>query len=105
MRRRPPHPHQGSIGLIGSAAKWSRFRRLLLEAGHDVAAVERIRCPIGRPGLTGKAPAVIAIGVAADLVQAMQPPPPLAGATAQTPADRVDADRVDAEHVDAEPAP
>jgi xanthine dehydrogenase accessory factor len=58
----------GSIGLIGSRTKWSRFRRMLLEGGHDVPTVERITCPIGLPGLTGKDPAVIAIGVAAALL-------------------------------------
>ena len=35
----------GSIGLIGSRTKWGRFRRLLVEAGHDVPAVERIQLP------------------------------------------------------------
>ena len=68
----------GSVGLIGSRTKWSRFRRMLLEAGHDVPTVERISCPIGLPGLTGKEPAVIAIGVAAALVpelSAMSPEP------------------------------
>lgn len=79
--------HLGSIGLIGSRAKWSRFRRLLLDAGHDVATVERIRCPIGLPGLAGKEPAVIAIGVAAELVEAMQPLRTVVGSAA-APADR-----------------
>ena len=59
----------GSIGLIGSRTKWSRFHRMLLDAGHDVATVERISCPIGLPDLTGKEPAVIAIGVAAALLR------------------------------------
>jgi xanthine dehydrogenase accessory factor len=75
-------PNLGSIGLIGSRTKWGRFRRMLLDAGHDVATVERIQCPIGLPGLTGKQPAVIAIGVAAALVQAMQSPSPVSGVAA-----------------------
>jgi hypothetical protein len=29
--------HLGSIGLIGSAAKWSRFRKRLTAEGHDAA--------------------------------------------------------------------
>ena len=62
----------GSIGLIGSRAKWARFRTMLLEAGHRESTVDRIRCPIGLASLTGKEPAVIAIGVAAVLVEAMQ---------------------------------
>ncbi|WP_199896792.1 xanthine dehydrogenase accessory protein XdhC [Streptomyces niger] len=63
-------PGLGSIGLIGSAAKWARFRkRLSTEGGHDDATIERIKCPIGLPGITGKEPATIAVGVAADLLQ------------------------------------
>lgn len=61
--------HLGSIGLIGSAAKWARFRRRLTEEGHDDAALARITTPIGLPDLPGKAPATIALSVAADLVR------------------------------------
>ena len=61
--------HLGSIGLIGSSAKWQRFRRGLLVEGHSEAQVDRIRTPIGRPD-GGKEPAAIALGVAAELVEA-----------------------------------
>jgi xanthine dehydrogenase accessory factor len=81
----------GSIGLIGSRTKWGRFRRMLVEAGHDVPTVERIQCPIGLPSLTSKEPAVIAIGVATALLtelSVMSPEPfdkprraPVAGAS------------------------
>jgi xanthine dehydrogenase accessory factor len=64
-----------TIGLIGSRAKWSRFRRNLAAAGHDEATLAKITCPIGLPHLIGKDPAVIAIGVAAVLVEEMQPQP------------------------------
>ncbi|MFC5175986.1 xanthine dehydrogenase accessory protein XdhC [Nocardioides taihuensis] len=60
--------HLGSVGLIGSATKWARFRRGLLLEGHDEAAVDRIRTPIGLPDVRGKEPAVIAVAVAAELV-------------------------------------
>lgn len=60
--------HLASIGLIGSAAKWRRFQRALAMEGHPAAVIERIQCPIGRPELTGKEPATIALGVAADLL-------------------------------------
>ena len=60
-------PGLGSIGLIGSAAKWARFRRTLLEDGHSEAAVDRIRTPIGLPGMAAKDPAAIAVSVAAGL--------------------------------------
>ncbi|WP_026549253.1 xanthine dehydrogenase accessory protein XdhC [Arthrobacter sp. Br18] len=59
----------GSVGLIGSSAKWSRFRVRLLAEGHAAADVDRISCPIGLPEITGKAPAVIAVSVAARLLQ------------------------------------
>jgi xanthine dehydrogenase accessory factor len=59
----------GSIGLIGSSVKWTRFQAQLAAAGHSPAAIGRITCPIGQPGITGKDPAVIAVAVAAALVQ------------------------------------
>lgn len=59
-----------SIGLIGSSAKWGRFRRrLLTEGGFTEADLERVTTPIGLPGLTGKEPAVIAVSVAAAFLQ------------------------------------
>ena len=60
--------HLASIGLIGSSAKWSRFRQHLAAEGHSPADLERITTPIGLPGLTGKEPATIAVSVAAALV-------------------------------------
>jgi len=59
----------GSIGLIGSSVKWTRFRAQLADAGHSPEAIGRITCPIGQPEITGKDPAVIAIAVAAALLQ------------------------------------
>ena len=64
--------HLGSIGLIGSNAKWSRFRRKLADEGHDEDTIARITTPIGLPELTGKEPATIAVGVAAALLLALQ---------------------------------
>ncbi|MGW0733100.1 xanthine dehydrogenase accessory protein XdhC [Streptomyces sp. NPDC002851] len=63
----------GSIGLIGSAAKWARFRhRLATEGGHDATTIGRIRTPIGLTGITGKEPATIAVSVAADLLRTFE---------------------------------
>ncbi len=62
----------GSLGLIGSTAKGARFRRLLADEGHDAEAIARLTCPIGDPGIPGKEPAVIAIGVAGELLRSMQ---------------------------------
>lgn len=61
-----------TIGLIGSSAKWSRFRATLLREGHDESALARVTTPIGLPALTGKEPAVIAVGVAAWLLETFQ---------------------------------
>ena len=61
--------HLGTVGLIGSAAKWTRFRTGLRVEGHDEATVDRIRCPIGLPGLPGKEPQAVAVSVAAELLQ------------------------------------
>jgi xanthine dehydrogenase accessory factor len=60
--------HLDSIGLIGSSAKWRRFEKKLAEEGHPPDALARITTPIGLPEITGKDPATIALGVAADLV-------------------------------------
>lgn len=62
----------GSAGLIGSKAKWSRFRQRLKGEGHSEADIDWISCPIGLPEITGKAPAVIAVSVAAKLLQTVQ---------------------------------
>ncbi|MFI6869405.1 xanthine dehydrogenase accessory protein XdhC [Nocardia sp. NPDC050406] len=63
----------GSIGLIGSSAKWARFRhRLATEGGHDAATIDRIKTPIGLSEITGKEPATIAVSVAADLLRAFE---------------------------------
>ncbi|MGL6233948.1 MAG: xanthine dehydrogenase accessory protein XdhC [Segniliparus sp.] len=62
-----------TIGLIGSAAKWARFRKILAEeGGHDSASIGRITTPIGLADITGKEPATIAVSVAADLLRAFQ---------------------------------
>ncbi|GAA3125253.1 xanthine dehydrogenase accessory protein XdhC [Streptomyces echinatus] len=63
----------GSIGLIGSSAKWARFRkRLADEGGHDAATIDRIKTPIGLTEITGKEPATIAVSVAADLLRTFE---------------------------------
>jgi xanthine dehydrogenase accessory factor len=60
--------HLASIGLIGSSAKWTRFRKKLLDDGHSPTALARVTTPIGLPQLTGKDPATIAVGIAAALL-------------------------------------
>lgn len=62
-------PGLATIGLIGSSAKWTRLQRHLLDNGLSHEDLARVVTPIGLPGLAGKDPAVIAVSVAADLVQ------------------------------------
>ena len=60
------------LGLIGSATKRASFAHRLEERGFGAADFARITCPIGVPGISGKAPEVIAIAVAAQLLQQLQ---------------------------------
>jgi xanthine dehydrogenase accessory factor len=62
----------GSIGLIGSAAKWARFRARLTAEGHAPEAIDRITTPIGLPGISGKDPATIAVSIAAALIHTFE---------------------------------
>ena len=62
-------PGLGSIGLIGSASKWARFRKKLVELGQTEADLERVTTPIGVPEVSGKQPAAIAVSVAARMLQ------------------------------------
>jgi xanthine dehydrogenase accessory factor len=59
----------GWFGLIGSATKRARFLRRWRERGVPDSALERLVCPVGIPGIPGKAPEVIAASVAAQLLQ------------------------------------
>ena len=57
------------VGLIGSQTKWATFRHRLEQRGFSADEIARITCPIGVPGIRGKAPEVIAVSVAAQLLQ------------------------------------
>ena len=61
-------PNFGFIGLIGSASKWTYFRRHLLVHGLGETDLERVTTPIGLPGVPGKSPQAVAIAVAAQLL-------------------------------------
>jgi xanthine dehydrogenase accessory factor len=64
--------HLGAIGLIGSSAKWARFRSQLLES-FPAEVVDRVETPIGLPGVTtSKEPAAIAVSLAAALLAAFE---------------------------------
>jgi xanthine dehydrogenase accessory factor len=59
------------IGLIGSKSKWASFRHRLQARGFSEAELERVTCPIGIPGITGKQPEVIALAAVAQLMLAL----------------------------------
>jgi xanthine dehydrogenase accessory factor len=54
------------FGLIGSRTKRRSFEQRLARRGLDAS---RMTCPIGVPGIAGKEPEVIAVAVAAQLLQ------------------------------------
>lgn len=56
------------FGLIGSGSKRQQFEARLRERGVDAARMEAMVCPVGLPGIEGKAPSVIAASVAAQLL-------------------------------------
>ncbi|WP_322469322.1 xanthine dehydrogenase accessory protein XdhC [Hydrogenophaga sp. SNF1] len=68
LRRLRERDDLGFIGLIGSRTKWATFRHRLTERGFSEEELVRVTCPIGLPGITGKAPAVIAAAVVAQLL-------------------------------------
>ena len=57
------------IGLIGSKTKWATFRHRLGARGFTQAELGQVTSPIGVPGVVGKEPEVIAVAVAAHLLQ------------------------------------
>jgi xanthine dehydrogenase accessory factor len=56
------------VGLIGSETKWATFRHRLRDRGFSEPEIATITCPIGIPGIEGKAPEVIAVSVAAQIL-------------------------------------
>lgn len=61
-------PSADWFGLIGSATKRRQFEHRLRARGIDDARLAAMVCPVGVPGIEGKAPAVIAVAVAAQLL-------------------------------------
>jgi xanthine dehydrogenase accessory factor len=70
LRERGDLPY---VGLIGSKTKWATFRHRLEERGFLHQELAQVTCPIGIPGIAGKEPEVIAVAVAAQLLQASLP--------------------------------
>lgn len=59
----------GYLGLIGSNTKRQRFMHRFEQRGVTPAALQRLTCPIGLPGIRGKEPEVLAASVVAQLLQ------------------------------------
>ena len=71
LQRQRDHADLPYIGLIGSNTKWATFRSRLSARGFTDAELAHVTSPIGVPGIVGKEPEVIAIAVAAQLLQGL----------------------------------
>ena len=71
LRRQRDRSDLPYIGLIGSHSKWATFRRRLEAQGFTAAELAHVTSPIGIAGIGGKAPEVIAVSVAAQLLQCL----------------------------------
>lgn len=59
-------------GLIGSLSKRRRFEKRFRAQGLQDKDLERLTCPIGVSGISGKKPAEIAVAAAAEVLQAYE---------------------------------
>jgi xanthine dehydrogenase accessory factor len=69
LKRRRERGDLPFIGLIGSKSKWATFRHRLEARGFSAAELDAVTSPIGVAGVVGKEPEVIAVAVAAQLMQ------------------------------------
>jgi xanthine dehydrogenase accessory factor len=69
LKRRRERADLPYIGLIGSKSKWATFRHRLEARGFGAGELDAVTCPIGVAGVVGKEPEVIAVAVAAQLLQ------------------------------------
>ena len=69
LKRQRLHGDLKFVGLIGSKTKWATFQHRLEAKGFTAEELAFITCPIGVSGITGKEPEVIAVAVAAQLLQ------------------------------------
>ena len=59
-------------GMIGSRSKRAQLERRLAARGFAAETIARVTCPIGVFGIGGREPGVIAVAVAAEIVQAYE---------------------------------
>ena len=69
LKRQREHGDLPFIGLIGSKTKWTTFRHRLEQRAFSRQELGQVTCPIGLAGIRGKQPEVIAVSVAAQLLQ------------------------------------
>lgn len=69
LKRQRLHGDLKFVGLIGSRTKWATFQHRLEAKGFGAQELAFVTCPIGVEGITGKEPEVIAVAVAAQLLQ------------------------------------
>jgi xanthine dehydrogenase accessory factor len=72
LKRRRERDDLPFIGLIGSKSKWAAFRHRLESRGFSAGELAGVTSPIGVSGVVGKEPEVIAVAVAAQLMQQRQ---------------------------------
>jgi xanthine dehydrogenase accessory factor len=71
LKRMREHDDLPYVGLIGSKTKWATFRHRLQARGFTEVEMRRVTSPIGMSGIVGKEPEVIAVAVAAQLLQGL----------------------------------
>jgi len=71
LQRQRAQADLGLIGLIGSKSKWATFRHRLQERGFSEAELAQVTCPVGIKGIGGKQPTVIAVAIAAQVLQVL----------------------------------
>ncbi len=69
LKRQRLHGDLKFVGLIGSKTKWATFQHRLEDKGFTAQELGFVTCPIGIHGIHGKEPEVIAVSVAAQLLQ------------------------------------
>jgi xanthine dehydrogenase accessory factor len=69
LTRQRLHADLPYVGLIGSKTKWATFGHRLAARGFSAQELAQVTCPIGIAGIHGKEPEVIAVAVAAQILQ------------------------------------
>lgn len=71
LQRQRVHGDLPFVGLIGSKTKWAAFQSRLRDRGFTQHELAHVTSPIGVSGISDKRPEVIAVAVAAQLLQTL----------------------------------